>query len=114
MNKVVLGVVLGAVLGAVDGGTAWLAPEARDKMVAIVIGATIKGIVTGLLLGLLALKVKSVPIGLVAGLGLGFVFSFLVAYHEHSHYLNIVTAGTILGLILGYATQKYGAVPGGA
>jgi hypothetical protein len=104
----VLGILLGAILGAIDGGTAWLAPEARDKMIPIIVGATIKGTVTGLLLGLFALRVRSVPLGLLAGLALGFLFSFFVAYHEHSHYVNIVTAGSILGLILGYATQRFG------
>jgi hypothetical protein len=116
MNKVVLGVVLGAILGAVDGATAWFAPEARTKMAGIIIGAAIKGIVIGLASGFFARKVNSIPLGVLFGLGLGFVLAFFVAYHEHSHYLDIMLPGSILGLILGYVTQRYGtyrAAPAG-
>lgn len=108
MKKVLWGVLLGAILGAIDGCTAWLAPEARSKMVPIVIGATVKGILTGALAGLFARKVRSTAGGVLFGLAVGFVLSFCVAYREHSHYLNILTAGSIVGLILGYATQRFG------
>jgi hypothetical protein len=110
MNKVVLGLVLGAILGAVDGTTAWFAPEARTKMAGIVIGAAIKGIVIGVACGFFARKVISIPLGVLFGLGLGFVLAFFVAYHEHSHYLEIMVPGSILGLLLGYATQRFGAI----
>jgi hypothetical protein len=116
MNKIVVGIVLGAILGAVDGTTAWFAPEARTKMAGIIIGAAIKGIIIGLACGFFARKVISVPLGVFFGLGLGFVLAFFVAYSEHSHYLEIMVPGSILGLLLGYATQRYGsirAVPAG-
>ena len=64
-------------------------------------GATIKGIITGLAAGLFARKVNSLIGGALFGLAVGFVLSFLVAYNEHGHYVNIVTAGSIVGLILG-------------
>lgn len=109
MNKLTLGIVLGAILGLADGSTAWFAPEARPKMLSILIGATIKGILSGALIGLFARNVKSVAGGILFGLAVGFLLSFFVAYQEHSHYVNIVTAGSIVGIILGYATQRYGA-----
>ncbi len=46
MNKVLLGLLLGAILGAVDGGTAWFTPAVRAQMVGIVIGSTVKGLIT--------------------------------------------------------------------
>jgi len=113
MNKVTLGFLLGALLGAIDGCTAWLAPEARSHMVPIIMGATIKGIITGLAAGFFARKVNSLIGGALFGLAVGFVLSFLVAYNEHGHYVNIVTAGSIVGLILGLATQRSGARAGG-
>jgi predicted cation transporter len=108
MNKVLLGIISGVVLGALDGSTAWLAPEARAKMIPIMIGATMKGIVVGLIVGFFARRVRSLPLGVLFGLGVDFILAFLVAFHEHSHYLNIVLAGTIQGGLLGYITQRWG------
>jgi len=38
----------------------------------------------------------------------GFAFAFLVAQMQHAHYVEILIPGTIVGAILGYATQKTG------
>ena len=58
-----------------------------------------------------AQKVKSVPLGILFGLAVGFVLAFLVAYLQHDHYLEIILPGSLVGLIVGYATQRYGAAP---
>jgi hypothetical protein len=108
MNKIVLGLLLGAVLGAIDGGTAWFYPEARSQMVGIIIGSTIKGLIAGVAAGIFARKVNSVPLGILFGLVVGFVLAFLVAYMQHDHYFAIILPGSIVGLLAGYATQKYG------
>ncbi|MFN7998061.1 MAG: hypothetical protein U0Q18_30855 [Bryobacteraceae bacterium] len=46
MNKPLFGLVLGGILGIFDGLTAWFTPEARPQIVTIVIGSTVKGLVT--------------------------------------------------------------------
>jgi len=36
------------------------------------------------------------------------VLAFMVAYMQHDHYLAIILPGSIVGMVVGYATQKYG------
>ena len=75
MTRPVLGVVAGGVLGLIDGMSAWFYPEARSMMVTIVLGSTIKGVLTGLAVGLVAKWKQSLPLGILAGALVGFVLS---------------------------------------
>jgi len=109
MNKVLLGLLVGAVLGAIDGGTAWFTPAVRSEMVVIIFGSTIKGLVAGVAAGIFARKVHSVPLGILFGLAVGFVLAFLVAYAQHGYYFEIILPGSIVGALVGWATQRYGA-----
>jgi hypothetical protein len=114
MNKVLLGLLLGTVLGAIDGATAFITPEVRAEMATIIVGSTFKGLVGGILIGLFARKVKSVPLGILFGLFIGFLLALAIALmpdaitHKH-YYFQIILPGSIVGLIVGYATQKFGA-----
>ena len=45
------------------------------------------------------------------GLVMGAALAFIVAQLQHAHYLEIIVPGTIVGIILGFATQRYGAAP---
>jgi hypothetical protein len=108
MNKVLLGLLVGAVLGAMDGGTAWFTPAARSEMVGIIFGSTMKGLVAGVAAGIFARKVHSVPLGILFGLSVGFVLAFLVAYMQHGYYFEIILPGSIVGALVGWATQRYG------
>jgi hypothetical protein len=116
MNKILLGLLLGTVLGALDGATAYMTPEVRAEMATIIIGSTFKGLVGGVLIGWFARKVKSVPLGLLFGLAIGGLLALAIAAmpdaitHKH-YYFQIILPGSIVGLIVGYATQKYGAAP---
>jgi hypothetical protein len=111
MNKIVLGLVLGTVLGAIDGATAWFTPAVRAQLAGIIMGSTVKGLIAGVAIGFFARKVNSLPLGILFGLAVGFVLAFLVAYLQHGYYLEIILPGSIVGLIVGYATQRYGAGP---
>src|ERR1700722_3649940 len=111
MNKILLGVLLGAVLGAIDGATAWFTPEVRPAIVGIIIGGAIKSIIVGAILGVFARKVHSVAAGLVFGLVLGAGLAFVVAQLQHAHYVEIIVPGSVVGMILGFVTQRYGAAP---
>ena len=115
MSKPVLGLVLGSVLGAFDGLTALLsAPETAPQIVGIVIGSTFKGLIVGVLVGWYATRRQSLGAGLVVGLLAGAFFAFLIAAMPNpdgSHYwFEIIIPGSIVGLIVGYATQTYGRV----
>ncbi|HEX6309488.1 MAG TPA: hypothetical protein VFZ69_14925 [Longimicrobiales bacterium] len=113
MNKAVLGMIIGGVLGIFDGLSALVsAPETRTMITGIVIGSTVKGIIAGLLIGWFARKVDSLAAGIVFGLGVGLLLAFLVAAMpsatgEH-YYWEIMLPGAFVGIIVGYATQKYG------
>jgi len=111
MSKPIFGLVLGAILGVFDGLTAFFTPEARAQLVGIVIGSTIKGVIAGVLIGWFAKKVNSLPLGILFGLTVGLLLAFLVvampsATGKH-YYFEIMLPGAIVGLIVGYATQKY-------
>jgi len=107
MNKVVYGLILGGILGIFDGLTSWFTPAVRPQLLTIVIGSTIKGIIAGVLIGFFARKVNSLPLGILFGLGVGLFLAFIVAYMQHGYYFEIMLPGGLVGLIVGYATQKY-------
>ena len=113
MNKPVLGLLLGGVLGIFDGLSALIsAPEVAPDIVGIVIGSTVKGIAAGALIGYIATRVQSQQALLIAGLAVGAFFAFLIAaipQPDGTHYWwQIMLPGSVLGLIVGYATQRYG------
>ena len=108
MNKVLVGLLVGAVLGALDGLTAWFTPEARSQIAGIVMGSTFKGLVAGILIGLFARKVNSVPATLVFGTALGLLFAYFIAHMQGKYYFEIMLPGAIVGLLTGYVTQRYG------
>ena len=113
MNKVLLGLLLGTVLGAIDGATAWFTPEVRPEMATIIIGSTFKGLVAGILIGFFARKVKSLPLGILFGLVIGALLALAIALMPDAitgkhYYKEIIIPGSLVGLIVGYATQKFG------
>jgi hypothetical protein len=107
MRKVMFAVLLGGFLGIFDGLTAWFTPEVRSEIVGIVIGSTIKGVLTGLLIGFFAQKVHSLLWGTVFGLAVGAFFAYLILLMNPGHTLNIMLPGSLVGLIVGYATQQH-------
>lgn len=113
MNKTVLGVLLGAVLGAVDGLTALVsAPEVAPQIMSIVSGSTVKGLIVGAIVGWYATRVHSLAKGMLVGLVVSAFFAFLIAAmpnEQGGHYWwEIMIPGSIVGLIVGYATQTFG------
>ena len=111
MNKIVVGLLFGAALGLVDGSTAWFTPEARAQIGGILIGSSIKGMIVGVLSGWFARKVHSTGWGIVVGATLGLFFALIIAAMEppgHHHYLEIMLPGFVVGLIIGFLTQRMG------
>ena len=111
MNKPVFGLLLGGFLGIFDGLTAWFTPEARSQIVMIVIGSTFKGLIAGIAIGYFAKKVHSLPLGILFGLAVGMFLAFLIAMSPQPsgqhYYFAIMLPGSILGAIVGFATQRY-------
>jgi hypothetical protein len=108
MSKPVFGLILGGILGIFDGLTALIsAPETRPEILGIVIGSTVKGLIAGLLIGFFARKVKSLPLCILFGLAVGAFLAYLVTIGG-PYLWEIVLPGSLVGIIVGFATQRYG------
>ena len=115
MSKPVLGLALGAVLGLVDGASAYIYPypDVREAILLIVFLSTLKGLATGFLAGYFATRLRSLPLGILFGLAVGLILSFLAAWGGGDpsvphYYVEIMLPGSALGAIVGFATQRYG------
>jgi hypothetical protein len=113
MNKILFAVILGAVLGFVDGLTA--AYEFGFGMKVLTIGglSSIKSVVVGFLVGILARWVKNkmvlAGIGLVLALGIAYPVAIAPdADTGQVYFMHIMLTGGLVGLIVGYATAVYG------
>jgi len=113
MKKPLFGMLLGGVLGIPDGLSALVSagddPNIRAGIVGIVIGSTVKGLITGLLIGWFSKKVSSLPLGILFGFAVGTLLAYgvsmmQVAAGQPAYYWQIMTPGAILGIIVGYAT----------
>ena len=73
----------------------------------IVVGSTFKGVIAGVAAGIFARKVNSVLYGILFGLFIGFLLALGIAGMQGSHYLEIILPGSIVGAMVGFATQRY-------
>jgi uncharacterized membrane-anchored protein YhcB (DUF1043 family) len=66
----------------------------------------------GVLVGWFANRVRSMPAGILVGVAVGAFFAFLVASIPNPdgthYYWEIILPGSVVGMIVGYATQRYG------
>jgi hypothetical protein len=106
MSKPVFAMLLGGILGVFDGLTALFYPDVQDPIALIVVGSTIKGIIAGLIIGLVAQRTQSLAVGIVVGLIVGAGLAALITIGG-PYFWEIVLPGSVVGLIVGYATFKY-------
>jgi hypothetical protein len=115
VKKTTIGLVTGGILGILDGLSAWLSPDARPFMTQIVVGSTIKGLVTGIIVGYVAQRTQSMMLGVGAGLLVGLALSFAAAATSgmpgDPHYFEIMLPGALVGVIAGIVSVKYGQSP---
>ncbi|MES2178410.1 MAG: hypothetical protein V4550_11180 [Gemmatimonadota bacterium] len=116
MNKPVVGLILGGILGTFDGLTALIsAPELKSEIAGIVIGSTGKGLVAGLIIGFIARKVSNLAAGIAAGMVVSGLLALPIAMAKNPngqvYFWEIMIPGCIVGLIVGYATQRFGVAP---
>ena len=102
------------VLGIIDGLTALVsAPEVAPAIKTIVLGSMGKGLVAGLLIGWFARKVDNLAYGVLFGLTMGALFALPFALGKDPttgqvYFWEILIPGSLVGLIVGYLTQRYG------
>jgi len=107
MSTPVVGILVGGILGLLDGLSAWFYPEARVMMIPIVIGSTVKGVLTGLAVGFVSRWRKSLLRGVLAGVVVGFVLSTVAAVGQPDHYWAIVLPGMLVGAIAAVIMPVY-------
>ena len=115
-KKIGLAVALGAILGALDGLTAWFEPSVRDQLGTIVMLSSLKSVFAGILIGIFAYFVRGRAAAAVFGLLVGLILAWLVALAPdpetgQHYYAQIMIPGALVGLIVGYATARYGERP---
>ena len=118
MNRPLLGLLAGTLLGALDGATAWFtAPELRAEVGGIILGSCTKGLLAGLVTGVIVRRTGSVGRGLLVGLLAALALTVPIAimnaraYDNASYYWKIILPGALTGLMVGYATMRYGRAP---
>jgi ABC-type uncharacterized transport system permease subunit len=112
-KKIGFAVLVGAILGAFDGLTAWFEPSVRDQIGTIVMLSSLKSVFAGLLIGVFACFVEKRVAIAIFGLIVGLALAYLVAMSPdpktgQHYYAQIMIPGAIVGLIVGYATARYG------
>jgi hypothetical protein len=108
MSKPVFAMLLGGILGVFDGLTALVTggPEIPSQIGVIVAGSTFKGVIAGLIVGLVARRTQSTAILVGIGLAVGALFAYLVTIGT-PYFWEIILPGAIVGLIVGIATARY-------
>jgi hypothetical protein len=107
VKRVMFAAALGGFLGIFDGLTSWFTPAVRDQLGTIIIGSTVKGLVAGVIIGAFATRVRSMAWVLIFGVLVSGFFAYLVAAMQGKYYLEIITPGALVGLLVGYAAYRY-------
>jgi uncharacterized membrane protein len=109
LTKPVLGLAVGGVLGLLDGLSGFFEPSLAPVMGSVITFSLLKGLLAGIATGYVSLRVHSMLLGILAGVGIAAVLSLLVILHAGmALFWDIMIPGMLLGLIVGFATQRFG------
>ena len=109
MTKPMLGLAVGGTLGLLDGLSGFLEPSLAPAMTSVITFSLLKGLVAGIAIGYFSKKVHSMALGILAGLAIAAVLSLLVILKAGmALFWDILLPGMLLGVIVGFATQRFG------
>jgi len=109
VSKPILGLIVGGGLGLADGLSGFLEPSLVPVMTSVIAFSLLKGLIAGALIGIFATKVHSMPWGLLTGLLIASLLSLVVVVHAGmALFWDIMLPGMLLGLIVGFVTQRFG------
>ena len=79
-------------------------------MGSVITFSLLKGLVAGITTGYVSQRVHSMALGILAGIGIAAVLSLLVVLRAGmALFWDIMVPGMLLGGIVGFATQRFGA-----
>jgi hypothetical protein len=108
-TKPMLGLAIGGTLGFLDGLSGFFEPSLAAVMGSVITFSMLKGLVAGIAIGYLSQKVRSIAIGIIAGIAIAAALSLIVVLHAGmALFWDIMLPGMLLGAIVGFATQKFG------
>ncbi len=100
---------MGGTLGLLDGLSGFFEPSLAPLMTSVITFSMLKGLLAGLAIGFFSKRVHSMPVGLFAGIVIAAILSLLVALRAGMGlFWDIMLPGMALGLIVGFATQRFG------
>lgn len=112
ISKPMLGLLVGGTLGLLDGLSGFLYPSLAPVMSSVITFSLLKGLLAGICIGYFSRRVRSLPYGILTGIGIAAVFSLLVILRAGMGlFWDIMLPGMLLGMIVGFATQKFGGAP---
>jgi hypothetical protein len=115
VTKPILGLAVGGTLGLLDGLSGFLEPSLAAVMTSVITFSLLKGLVAGIAIGYFSKKVSSMALGILAGLLIAAVLSLLVILKAGmALFWDIMLPGMLLGIIVGFATQRFGKQAGDA
>lgn len=109
LTKPMLGLALGGTLGLLDGLSGFFEPSLAPVMGSVIGFSLLKGLASGVVIGYVAQKVHSMLLGILAGAAIAAALSLLVILKAGTALLwDILLPGMLLGVIVGFCTQKFG------
>jgi hypothetical protein len=78
-------------------------------MASVITFSLLKGLAAGIVIGYVSQKVHSIALGMIAGMAIAAALSLLVVLRAGmSLFWDIMLPGMLLGVIVGFVTQKFG------
>jgi hypothetical protein len=109
LTKPILGLAVGGTLGLLDGLSGFFEPSLAPVMGSVITFSLLKGLAAGLATGYVSQRFRSMTVGIVAGTGIAAVLSLLVILRAGmALFWDILLPGMLLGVIVGFATQRFG------
>jgi hypothetical protein len=109
LGKPMLGLAVGGTLGLLDGLSGFFEPSLAPVMTGVITSSLLKGLLAGIVIGYVSQKLRSMALGLLAGAAIGALLSLLVIlWAGMASFWDILLPGMLLGVIVGFATQKFG------
>jgi hypothetical protein len=109
LTKPMLGLAVGGTLGLLDGLSGFLEPSLAPVMTGVITSSLLKGLVAGVVIGYVSQRLRSMALGLLAGAAIGALLSLLVIlWAGMASFWDIMLPGMLLGVIVGFSTQKFG------